>query len=101
MSAAAENAIVAKKPTVLGFVSNNYGWTFNLLTTHAMFWAVGLPIALDYGYSSKNFNAKGGIPSGSEGSGAFPVTLFICSLCTLVYVLRFISYMKGGHMHVE
>lgn len=95
MSSANDVALV-KKPSIGGFVSDNYGWTFNLLTTHAMFWAVGFPLVLDYGYSSGNFNEKGGIPSGSEGSGAFPVTLFICALCTLIYILRLVSYFKNG-----
>ena len=89
--------LVTKKPTIGGFIQNNYGWTFNLLTTHAMFWAVGFPLALDYGYSSKNFNEKGGIPSGSEGSGAFPVTLFICALCTVIYFARLASYLSSGN----
>lgn len=84
--------------SLLGFVQNNYGWTLNLVLTHAMFWAVGLPVALDYGYSSKNYNEKGGIPSGSEGSGAFVVTLFICLLCTLIYIIRFFSYMGGAKL---
>lgn len=96
MSASDASAAAAtpKKPSLGGFISNNYGWTFNLLTTHAMFWAVGFPLALDYGYSSAHFNEAGGIPSGSEGSGAFPVTLFICALCTLIYVVRLVTYLQ-------
>ncbi|TYZ60135.1 hypothetical protein PybrP1_005882 [[Pythium] brassicae (nom. inval.)] len=90
-------AVATKKPTLGGFITNNYGWTFNLLTTHAMFWAVGFPLVLDYGYSSAHFNEAGGIPSGSEGSGAFPVTLFICALCTLIYAVRLVAYLQTGH----
>ncbi|CCI44087.1 unnamed protein product [Albugo candida] len=74
--------------TVLSFLQENYGWTFNLLATHAMFWAVGLPIGLDYGYSSNNYDEKGGVPSGSLGSGAFVITLFVCCLCTLTYAMK-------------
>jgi hypothetical protein len=81
--------------TIGGFIRDNYGWNFNLVATHAMFWAVGFPIALDYGYSSDNYNEKGGIPSGSEGSGAFVITLFTCLLCTLIYIFRLVSYFKG------
>ncbi|DAZ99681.1 TPA: hypothetical protein N0F65_001918 [Lagenidium giganteum] len=84
-----------QKRSLGGFISNNYGWTFNLLATHAMFWAVGFPLVLDYGYSNDNYDEKGAIPSGAEGSGAFVVTLFVCALCTLIYVLRFASYMSG------
>ncbi len=86
---------MASKRTIGGFLNENYGWTFNLLSTHAMFWAVGFPLVLDYGYSNKNYNEKGGIPSGSEGSGAFIVTLVVCLLCTMIYIFRFFSFMTG------
>lgn len=89
------------KNTVWGFITNNYGWTFNLLATHAMFWAVGFPLALNYGYSSDNYDEKGAIPSGSDGSGAFVVTLFICCLCSLIYVLRLAAFLMGKSTHEE
>ncbi|KAJ0391092.1 hypothetical protein P43SY_002704 [Pythium insidiosum] len=94
-------AATTKQLSLWGFISNNYGWTFNLLATHAMFWAVGFPLVLDYGYSNSNYNEKGGIPSGAEGSGAFIVTLFICVLCTIIYVLRLVSYLKGNLAHED
>ncbi|TMW62895.1 hypothetical protein Poli38472_005513 [Pythium oligandrum] len=90
-----------KKPTLWGFVSSNYGWTFNLLATHAMFWAVGFPLVLDYGYSNDNYDDKGGIPSGSEGSGAFIVTLFICILCTIIYFTRLAMFLLGKAEHED
>lgn len=83
----------ATAPSSLGFLKTNYGWTFNLLATHAMFWAVGFPLVMEHGYSDTNYNDRGGIASGPEGSGAFVVTLFVCVLCTAIYVLKFASYM--------
>lgn len=83
------------KKSLVSFVRENMGWTFNLATTQAMFWAVGFPIAKDYGYKSSNYNSKGGIPSGSEGSGAYVVTLFVCVLCTVVYAARLYSYFRA------
>ncbi|GMF37096.1 unnamed protein product [Phytophthora fragariaefolia] len=82
----------APQKSIIHFITDNSGWTFNLITTHLMWWIVGFPIAMDYGYSSSSYDAKGALPSGPEGSGAYVVTLFICVLCTTVYMARFISY---------
>ncbi|OWZ24809.1 hypothetical protein PHMEG_00083 [Phytophthora megakarya] len=78
--------------SILHFVLDNSGWTFNLITTHLLWWIVGFPIGLKYGYSSNSYNDKGGLPSGPEGSGAYIVTLFVCALCTAVYFARLVSY---------
>ncbi|CEG36534.1 uncharacterized protein PHALS_03082 [Plasmopara halstedii] len=78
--------------SIVHFITNNYGWTFNLITTHLMWWIVGFPIALEYGYSSDAYDGKGALPSGPEGSGVYIVTLFVCALCTVVYITRLASY---------
>ncbi|POM57650.1 Hypothetical protein PHPALM_37806 [Phytophthora palmivora] len=78
--------------SIVHFVTDNSGWTFNLITTHLLWWIVGFPIGLKYGYSSTAYNTKGGLPSGPEGSGAYIVTLFVCALCTLIYFVRLVSY---------
>ncbi|KAE9031190.1 hypothetical protein PF005_g414 [Phytophthora fragariae] len=78
--------------SIVHFVLDNSGWTFNLITTHLLWWIVGFPIALDYGYSSNSYDARGALPSGPEGSGVYVVTLFVCTLCTAVYLTRLISY---------
>ncbi|RLN48082.1 hypothetical protein BBJ28_00003050 [Nothophytophthora sp. Chile5] len=88
------------------FITDNSGWTFNLITTQLLFWIVGFPLGLKYGYSNDQYDAKGAIPSGSEGSGAYVVTLFVCALCTAVYIARLVSYFdcKGpttAKEHVE
>jgi hypothetical protein len=84
-----------KSKSLKHFVGENMGWTFNLATTQAMFWAVGFPLAKDYGYASSEYNSVGGIPSGSRGSGAYVVTLFVAALCTVVYVARLVSYFRA------
>lgn len=89
------------KKSLRTFVGENMGWTFNLLTTQAMFWAVGFPLAKDYGYASSEYNERGGIPSGSQGSGAYVVTLFVCALCTLVYGFRLVSYFRADAPGIE
>ncbi|RLN47942.1 hypothetical protein BBJ29_006782 [Phytophthora kernoviae] len=80
--------------SLVHFIKDNSGWTFNLITTHLLFWIVGFPIGLEYGYSSQSYDKKGALPSGPEGSGAYVVTLFVCALCTAVYLARVISYLE-------
>ncbi|KAH7484486.1 hypothetical protein KRP22_005653 [Phytophthora ramorum] len=80
--------------SILHFITDNSGWTFNLITTQLMWWIVGFPIAVEYGYSSDEYDAKGALPSGPEGSGAYVVTLFVCTLCTTVYFTRVVSYFE-------
>lgn len=80
--------------SIIHFITDNSGWTFNLITTHLTWWIVGFPIALEYGYSSDAYDGKGALPSGPEGSGVYIVTLFVCALCTAVYFMRLASYFE-------
>lgn len=84
----------APRKSIINFVRENMGWTFNLITTQLLFWLVGFPIGYHYGYTSTEYDAKGAMPSGPEGSGAYVVTLFVCALCTAVYLLRLLSYFE-------
>ncbi len=42
-----------------GAVSEEYGALFNLLFSHALFWAIGVPIVLDHGYDESRNGDNG------------------------------------------
>ena len=77
---------------VQDFLSNNIGWTFNFVVAQILFWAIGFPVVLEYGYSNTSYNSKGGIPSGPEGSGVFIISTVLCFLATTIYLLQIKTY---------
>jgi hypothetical protein len=91
------NDAAAKAPatrrTIGRYISENTGWGFNLVVSNILFWLTGFPTYRDYGYSSENYNEKGGIPSGGQGSGVFVVTIVLMLLCYIVYFSRMYNYL--------
>lgn len=75
-----------------GFLGNNIGWTFNFVAIQILFWWQGFPTVLKYGYSNDEFNSKGGIPSGGDGSGVFIITVLLFIVTTIIYVARIKAY---------
>ena len=87
-----KNRIFIMAKSLVNFFTNNIGWTFNFLAAQILWWVVAFPVAIKYGYSNNNYDSKGGIPSGGEGSGIFIICLVIVVLVTLVYVKQVCSY---------
>ena len=87
--------------SVTNFLANNVGWTFNFITAHILWWAVGFPTVLEYGYSDSNFNSKGGIPSGGSGSGVFIITLVVVLLTTIIFLKQIRDYCCGCEVKEE
>lgn len=79
--------------TFRNFINKEGGATFNLLMAHILFWALGFPLAVEYGYQATQtevrdieYKSDGSIPSGVKGSGAFPVSLMIMLVATSIWV---------------
>lgn len=84
------------KKTLGNFLCSNFGWTFNFVVIHILFWAQGLPTFIKYGYNNESYNSKGGIESGGNGSGVFIVTLVLFLSTTLIYLNQIKNYFTGS-----
>lgn len=60
--------------TLKKFFDSERGATFNLVMSQILWWALGAPVAFQYGYSDET-ESDGSYPSGNFGSGVFPVTV--------------------------
>ncbi|CAE7946134.1 unnamed protein product [Symbiodinium sp. KB8] len=71
-----------------GSLAAEFGALFNFLFGHVMFWAVGLPTMLDYGFEETRNGPNDVTPSGLKGSGAFIVTLVLMVIATVIFVTK-------------
>ncbi|OQR84640.1 hypothetical protein ACHHYP_13136 [Achlya hypogyna] len=89
------------KRTIGKYLSNNVGWAFNFICSNILFWLAGFPAVQKYGYSSENYDAYGGIPSGGEGSGVFIVTLVLMVMNYVIFFGRMFAYLSSSEPHHE
>lgn len=76
------------------FVRDNKGWDVNVVISQLLFWLVGFPVVLEYGWSSSTYNDDGGIPSGVDGNGAFVITLFFAAASLFVWTSYLVSWLR-------
>jgi hypothetical protein len=78
---------------ILDFMAAFPGYTFNLIMANILFWIYGVAIGgIKYGYSNDLLQSEdGAILSGPAGSGVFPVTLLVCILSVLMFVIRMVN----------
>ena len=80
---------------VYDFLSSNFGWTFNFVFANVLFWAIGLPTYLEFGYTDSIANTfskgDGQIQSGPSGSGVFPVSAALVVVCCFAYSIQIVS----------
>ena len=76
--------------------------TFNYVFASILFYAFGIPLVAEYGYSTISYDdalskvsADGSLPSGRYGQGAFPMTLMLYIVASFLFFSALVRYVKG------
>lgn len=77
-------------------VDQEKGATLNLIIGQLLWWAIGFPAALDHGYDNTSLGENGNIPSGSQGAGVYPISLTLCLVATLLWIIKIVIHMIEG-----
>lgn len=80
-----------QKTWVYQFLTHNLAWTFNMVMTNILFWAIAFPLLLEHGYSDSHQTDKGAIPSGPSGRGVGPILIMLEFIVTVIYVNAMVS----------
>lgn len=83
-------------------IDREKGATFNFIIGQLLWWAIGFPVAVDHGYDNTLINKGAYVPWGSQGSGVYPLTLFLCIISTVLFIIKITAkYIEGVPESVE
>ena len=89
-----------KPKSFIGFLSQEKAHTFNYVFASVLFYAFGIPIVANYGYSTISYedalkhadSETGALMSGRYGQGAFPMTLMLYIVASFLFFQSMKSY---------
>ena len=91
--------VKVNRKSLWDFVWNrHFGPSVNLLVSWVLFWALGFPAVLQYGYSDSvtSRNADFSIASGPLGSGVLPITSLFMIVATLMWIAYLVHYYRSS-----
>ena len=89
-----------KPKSLTGFLLQEKAHTFNYVFASVLFYAFGIPIVANYGYSTISYedalkhadSETGALMSGRYGQGAFPMTLMLYIVASFLFFQSMKTY---------